>query len=56
MKKITPEYVDKALEQFENQIIFKIDQGKNQALNELKFQQEHLKAKVEALSHECEEN
>ena len=38
MKKITPEYVDKALEQYETQIMFKIDQGKNQALNELKFQ------------------
>jgi hypothetical protein len=38
MKKITPEYVEKALEQYENQIVFKIEQGKNQAMNELKFQ------------------
>jgi hypothetical protein len=38
MKKITPEYVEKALEQYENQILFKIEQGKNQAMNELKFQ------------------
>ena len=52
MKKITPEYVDKALEQYENQIMFKIDQGKNQALNELKFQFENVKAKLENLSHE----
>lgn len=52
MKKITPEYVDKALEQYENQIMFKIDQGKNQALNELKFQLENTKAKLENLSHE----
>ncbi len=52
MKKITPEYVDKALEQYENQIMFKIDQGKNQALNELKFQLENAKAKLENLSHE----
>ncbi len=33
MKKITPEYVDKALEQHENQILFKIDQSKNQSIN-----------------------
>jgi len=33
MKKITPEYVEKALEQFENQILFKVDQGKNQSLS-----------------------
>ncbi len=38
MKKITPEYVEKALEQYETQILFKIEQGKNQAMNELKFQ------------------
>ena len=53
MKKITPEYVDKAFEQFENQIIFKIEQGKNQQLNELKYMTESLKNKVDVMSKEA---
>jgi len=50
MKKITPEYVEKALEQFESKIIFKVDQGKNQSLTELKFQSDNLKSKLDNLS------
>jgi hypothetical protein len=46
MKKITPEYVEKALEQYETKILFKVDQGRNQSINELKFQAENTKSKL----------
>ena len=37
LKKITPDYVDKALEQMESKIHNDIKNNKNQQMNELKF-------------------
>ena len=54
-KKITPEYVEKALEQFQGKILNDIANNKNQQLNELKFNIETNKAKLEAINRNVED-
>jgi hypothetical protein len=46
LKKITPEYVEKALEQMEAKIHSDIANNKNQQLNELKFALDTQKARL----------
>lgn len=55
VKKITPEYVEKALEQFEGKILNDIANNKNQQLNEIKFNMETLKAKIEGINRNVED-
>lgn len=55
LKKITPEYVEKALEQLENKIHNDIANNKSQQLNELKFNIENQKAKLEGIGRNMEE-
>ena len=55
LKRITPEYVDKALEQQASKIVNDIANNKNQQLNEVKFGIETLKAKMEGNSRNIEE-
>ena len=55
LKKITPEYVEKALEQLENKIHNDISNNKSQQLNELKFNIENQKAKHEGINRNVEE-
>lgn len=52
MKKITPEYVERAMEQLEAKIHNDIKNNKNQELNELKFNLETVKSKLESLSRD----
>lgn len=49
-KKITPEYVEKALEQFQGKILNEINNNKNQQLNEIKFNVETNKARLEQMN------
>jgi len=46
LKKITPEYVEKALEQMEAKIHSNIANNKNQQLNEIKFALDTQKARL----------
>ena len=52
LKKITPEYVQKAMEQLEAKIHNDIRNNKNQELNELKFNLETVKSKLDSLSRD----
>ena len=56
MKKITPDYVDKALEQMESKIHNDIKNNKNQQMNELKFNLETLKTQLGALQRDVQDN
>ena len=56
MKKVTPEYVEKALEQFESRIHNDIRNNKNQELNEIKFNLETYKNKLDSLTKNLNEN
>ena len=55
LKRITPEYVEKALEQQAGKIMNDIANNKNQQLNEVKFGMETLKSKMESNSRNIEE-
>jgi multidrug resistance efflux pump len=55
LKKITPEYVEKALEQMEAKIHSDIANNRSQQLNELKFSLETQKARLETVSRNVEE-
>ena len=54
-KKITPEYVERAFKQFEGKIMNDIANNKNQQMNELKFNIETNKAKLEGISRNVED-
>lgn len=54
-KKITPEYVEKALDQFQGKILSDIANNKNQQLNEVKFNIETNKARLEAIGRNVED-
>lgn len=55
LKKITPEYVDKALAQLQSKIHNDIANNKSQQLNQLKFNIETQKSKLEAVNRNVEE-
>lgn len=55
LKKITPEYVEKALEQMEAKVHSDIANNKSQQLNELKFSLDTQKARLEAASRNIED-
>lgn len=55
LKKITPEYVEKALEQSQAKILSDIANNKSQQLNELKFTIETLKARLEGTTRNMED-
>lgn len=56
LKKVTPDYVQKAIEQLESKIHNDIKNNKNQELNELKFNLETLKSKLDALNRDVNDH
>lgn len=56
MKKITPEYVDKAIDQLESKIHNDIKNNKNQEMNELKFNLETVKNKIDSLTRDVQDH
>lgn len=56
MKKITPEYVDKAIDQLESKIHNDIKNNKNQEMNELKFNLETVKSKIDSLTRDVQDH
>ena len=56
LKKITPDYVEKALEQLEAKIHNDVKNNKNQQMNELKFNLETVKARVDSVQRDVQEH